>query len=230
MYHDIIAAGALKSASGFNVKGADAYKISVEAFEQQVKYASEARDNKGIKIVFSFDDGGKTALETAVPVLEKYRFKGVFFIPTSYIGKPGFLNGDDILELYKNGHRIGSHSHTHPYQMSRMNYADIVAEWKESISIISEIIKSTPDSASVPGGWYNQKVARAASESGIRNLYTSKPTHTEKTEGDCNIYGRFAIRENTSFSLFKDIVDGKHSGREKMLLMWNIKQVVKMFY
>jgi peptidoglycan/xylan/chitin deacetylase (PgdA/CDA1 family) len=65
----------------------------------------------------TFDDGWKTQLTKAVPILDTHGYKGTFYIETQWLYTP---NGDrmqpwDVEFLARDGHEIGSHSVTHPY-------------------------------------------------------------------------------------------------------------------
>jgi peptidoglycan/xylan/chitin deacetylase (PgdA/CDA1 family) len=64
--------------------------------------------NKHIKnfVRFTVDDGGGSSIEIA-KYLEKMNIKAYFFIPTKFIGKDGFLQKEEIKELYEIGHIIG---------------------------------------------------------------------------------------------------------------------------
>ena len=230
MYHDIIPTGNDKSWSGLNVKGANKYKISSEVFESQLALAVELRQKINQEIIFTFDDGGISAIKTIVPILEKYQFKGIFFIPSALIGKDGFLSEKDLKALHQNGHIIGSHSHTHPAKMNRMPYEDILKEWKISTSILSEIISSPIEYASVPGGWYSQKVAEACNEVGIKYLFISEPTQNSWLIDDCKVSGRFAIREQMSMNSFKSLLKGHGMTRDLMLMKWRLGRVLKMLH
>ena len=68
--------------------------------------------------LITFDDGGVSALQTTADLLEKYGWRGVFFVTTDRIGTPTFLNADHVRELHRRGHVIGSHSCSHPERMS----------------------------------------------------------------------------------------------------------------
>ena len=133
MYHDIEKRGEYKS--GFQNDTAFHYKIDLDAFEAQVKALAYNDD-----IVFTFDDGGSSALFLAAPILEKYGRKGLFFICTQYIGQPGFLTEKQITELENRGHLIGSHSHTHPSNMASLSINEIRKEWGKSCGILEKIL------------------------------------------------------------------------------------------
>ncbi len=230
MYHDVIPLGKDKAWSGLNVKGADAYKIKAEVFESQVAFAAELRDKTKQEIIFTFDDGGISTINTIAPILEKSHFKGIFYIPTAFIGTVGFLSKDDIKTLYQNGHIIGTHSHTHPLKMNRMPYEAILKEWKISTSILSEITSNQIEYASVPGGWYSRKVAEACNEVGIKHLFNSEPTQKTWMVGDCEVSGRFVARGQMNKNSFKNLLSGKGTMRELLWLRWCVGNVVKLLY
>jgi len=230
MYHDVIREGENNQSSGLNIKGADAYKISEYRFGEQVKLASEITGKTNLEIIFTFDDGGISSSKTIAPILEKYGYKGLFFIPTSFIGKPGFLSENEIRNLSERGHIIGSHSHLHPSMMNRMTYEENLEEWNISCGVLSEIISKPILNASVPGGWYGPIVALAAENAGIKYLYTSEPVATISKEKSCEIIGRFAIRENTGIETVQSILEGTNLARESMNLKWKLARLAKRFY
>ncbi|ALI98387.1 polysaccharide deacetylase family protein [Rufibacter tibetensis] len=64
-------------------------------------------------IMLTFDDTKLDQYTVAKPELEKYGFKGVFFIMTVSIGRPNYMTKEQIKELSDAGHVIGSHTYDH---------------------------------------------------------------------------------------------------------------------
>ncbi|AKQ46488.1 polysaccharide deacetylase [Rufibacter radiotolerans] len=64
-------------------------------------------------IMLTFDDTKLDQYTVAKPELEKYGFKGVFFIMTVSIGRPNYMTKAQIKELSDAGHVIGSHTYDH---------------------------------------------------------------------------------------------------------------------
>lgn len=65
-------------------------------------------------VMITIDDGFKTGLETAAPILLEFGFSAVFFIYTDYIGVSGkALTWQDLRQLKADGFYIGSHSTSH---------------------------------------------------------------------------------------------------------------------
>ena len=81
MYHDVYSDS--ETESGFQFPTSFPYKISAEKFESHVKLAHTycKQNNLSLDSVeFTFDDGGVSFYTVIAPILEKYGFKGVFFI------------------------------------------------------------------------------------------------------------------------------------------------------
>src|SRR5437763_5366062 len=70
-------------------------------------------------IILGFDDSSKSQITLAKPILDKYGFKGSFFVVCNYVnrGSEGMdkmrMTWQDINTLEEEGHDIESHSMTH---------------------------------------------------------------------------------------------------------------------
>ena len=238
LYHDVVAPGDFAS-SGFQGRDADIYKLDRMRFEQHLEAINNLStrpevmllDSAAIHIssnalVFTFDDGGASALFAAA-LLEARGWRGHFFITTDYIGKPGFLSTDQIRELHARGHVVGSHSCSHPGRMSHCLPAQIENEWRESTRILSSILGTPIRVASVPGGYYSKKVAEAAAIAGIEVLFNSEPTSRVMNVGKYIIAGRYSIQQATSAATVGRLVSGEWPARCQQYLLWNSKKVAK---
>jgi peptidoglycan/xylan/chitin deacetylase (PgdA/CDA1 family) len=69
-------------------------------------------------VILTFDDGYKSQYTTVKPILDKYGFKGTFYVVCNYAQKidTDRMNWTEIKELHQQGHDIGSHT---------MNHADL---------------------------------------------------------------------------------------------------------
>lgn len=75
---------------------------------EEVFYERKAVQDKSLMI--SFDDTRADHYLTVAPILEKYGYRGTFFIMTVSIGKPGYMTREQIKELAERGHAIGLHT------------------------------------------------------------------------------------------------------------------------
>ncbi|HSG41895.1 MAG TPA: polysaccharide deacetylase family protein [Anaerolineales bacterium] len=64
-------------------------------------------------IILTFDDGSKSVLSTALPIMQEYNFIGTVYLVNNYVGAANFLTVEDVHELYEAGWEIGSHGITH---------------------------------------------------------------------------------------------------------------------
>lgn len=64
-------------------------------------------------VLITFDDTREEQYRIGAVALKKYGFKGLFFIMTVSINKPGYMTKIQIKELSDNGHVIGNHTWDH---------------------------------------------------------------------------------------------------------------------
>ncbi len=222
MYHDVIDAGQ-EDASGF--PGADAahYKLTPALFD---RHLAAIHSRASPPPLFTFDDGGASA-ERIADALERCGWRGIFFVTTSRIGRPGFLAGAAIARLHGRGHSVGSHSHTHPLRMAHLSDARLTDEWSRSSAILRDLLGEPTRIASVPGGEYSVRVARAAAAAGIDVLFTSTPTLTAQRVGRLQVVGRFPIFRNTRPETAAALAAGATGPRLLWALRWQTRRMAK---
>jgi peptidoglycan/xylan/chitin deacetylase (PgdA/CDA1 family) len=78
-------------------------------------------------IMIGFDDGWKSQITYAKPILDKYGFKASFFVVCNYAnsGDISRMNWQDIATLEKDGMDIESHSMTHPPNLNTLNKKEL---------------------------------------------------------------------------------------------------------
>lgn len=79
-------------------------------------------------VLISFDDTRLDQYTTALPEMEKHGFKAAFFIMTVSLGRPGYLSTEQVADLHRKGHSIGSHTWDH-HDVRKYQEAD----WKTQI-------------------------------------------------------------------------------------------------
>lgn len=239
LYHDVVDAGQDDS-SGFSGPAAAHYKLTWPEFEQHLEAMHGvltapvttitellAADGPAHGFVLAFDDGGTSSMRIA-DVIERYDWRGHFFISTDYISQPGFMRPAQISELHRRGHVIGSHSCSHPLRMSACSPAEMVREWKQSGEILSQILGEKITAASVPGGNYSRRVAEAAAEVGIKALFTSEPTTRVRNVGECLVLGRYGVVRGMSPAAAAGLALGKFLPCTRQLLSWKLKMTLKI--
>jgi Predicted xylanase/chitin deacetylase len=65
-------------------------------------------------VMITFDDGYASDCTAALPVLLKHGMKGVSFVTTGFVGRPGYLDWPQVRALKAAGFSVQSHTHSHP--------------------------------------------------------------------------------------------------------------------
>lgn len=142
-YHDVVRPGAPDS-SGFLGSGPASYKLEIGLFERHVRMICDRVPATSLTaldllsgspargVLFTFDDGGISASTIIAPTLERFGARGHFFVTTDRIGTPGFMTADQLRDLAKRGHVIGSHTCSHPPLMARCSDSQLRSEWGEA--------------------------------------------------------------------------------------------------
>ncbi|MCA1594111.1 MAG: polysaccharide deacetylase family protein [Acidobacteria bacterium] len=240
MYHDVVETGR-DEASGFPGADAAAYKLETTQFAAHLKAIAAATPSERPAIasdllrgeanstpwLITFDDGGASAHTHVAGMLEELGWRGHFFITTNYVGAPAFMTATQLRDLHTRGHVVGSHSCSHPLKMSRCSPAEILREWRESSNALSDILGEPVDTASVPGGFYSERVAAAAAEAGFKVLFTSEPAARTREVRGCLIAGRYSIQRHTAPRVAAGLVAGQLAPALRQSLTWNAKKVLK---
>ena len=217
MFHDVYLTSPTES--GF----ADAdYKLIRTKFEAIVEHCHNRED-----IQFTFDDGGISNYKLVAPILEKFGKRGIFFIPTNYIGREGFLCGEQIVDLHQRGHIIGVHSHSHPENMRLLSKQEISEEWASSTRIIRDLLHEDVKYASLPNGYCSKYILESIERAGIECLYTSSPTRHSFKKGRMLLTGRFVVKSEVEMNDIEAIMSSPVY-RFKLALKWKLLSIPKV--
>lgn len=221
MYHDVFIQS--PEESGLS---SDLYKIKADEFEKQVARIKDIENKTPGTIILTFDDGGSSFYSPIADILDKYQLKGYFFIATKFIGSNGFITSEQIKDLDMRGHIIGTHSHSHPENMTLLTENELDYEWSHSITILKSIVGHEICVASIPNGYQTRYVLEAGRNNGITELYTSKPTCEKEHFHDVALKGRFVILNGMTSSDIDKVVTSSIT-RLKLLTKWTALNVVK---
>jgi peptidoglycan/xylan/chitin deacetylase (PgdA/CDA1 family) len=123
-----------------------------------------ASDDVGgaIRVAITFDDGYRSVLTHAAPVLERHGFSATVFVPTHWLGDRNRWDGEDLpdlelmtgpelVELAGRGFEIASHGHRH-IDMSMQAVEAVREDVEASVARISELLGGPPRHLSYPYG------------------------------------------------------------------------------
>jgi peptidoglycan/xylan/chitin deacetylase (PgdA/CDA1 family) len=132
------------------------YYVPPETFEQEIKVLYDwgfttipiemlvEAITKGGKlpphpILITFDDGHVDNYTNAFPIMKKYGFTGVLYIVYNFLGKEGYLNREQILEMYNAGWEVGSHTLNH-YDLTKLSAEEQQREIVESKKMLKNAL------------------------------------------------------------------------------------------
>ena len=236
LYHDVVERDQ-DDASGFPGAGAARYKLTCADFREHMQAVAGAIRERLITItdllggqssapLLTFDDGGVSS-EVIAGMLESRGWRGHFFVTTDYIGAATFLAKEQIRDLHRRGHVIGSHSCSHPPRMSFCTREQLLEEWHKSCAVLADILGEPVTVASVPGGFYSRAVATTAAQAGIKVLFNSEPTSRPRTVEGCLVLGRYTVYRGMPAEAAAALAAGRLGPRWRQSFAWNVKKVAK---
>lgn len=202
------------------------YVIRTDAFENQMKWLKEnnyhvitysqfyeALTQKTTlpekPVVITFDDNNKDQYENALPILKKYDYKAIFFVPTAYVEKRGgVMTWEMLTTLVNEGMEIGSHSSTHPNLTILPERQLYDEELIGSKKILEEKLGIAIKFFAYPGGAKSGSVVQAMEDTGYLSAVTTiyDPNHSY----DENPYRIPRIYVGNSLENFIDFINGRN--------------------
>jgi len=155
------------------------YAVSESNFIAQLDRIAARRagtftDNQAPDVVITFDDGHRSNLEIAAPLLAERALSAYFFVTSGFIDKRvGFMSSAQLRELSDvPGMIIGSHGLTHRF-FADMSDSDAFEELADSRKSVESMTGKACESMSFPGGRYSSKTLDMMRPSGYVQWFGS---------------------------------------------------------
>ena len=130
-------------------------------------------DSNEFLYMVTFDDGNLSDYTIVFPLLKSRNINATFFINTSNIGKPGFLDWWMIIEMQQNGNVFGSHGHNH-FKMTEISLEESKFEFNKSKEVYELNTDTKMNLFAFPYGLYNNNLLDLSSKCGYSNCFISK--------------------------------------------------------
>ena len=199
----------------------ESYSLLESTFELQMKYLSEIgfratlicdiannKLNNRKNVLITFDDGYSSDYKIAFPILKKHGLTGTFFITGNHIGKKGYMDWQQIIEMNRVRMSIQPHGLNH-VPLTALSEEELKNELLISKIMLEEKIGTPVRYFSVPGGFHSKKVFRMAETLQYNGAFTSIPGFVPEINlrQRFKIFNRFIITRKTDFNTFKAIVN-----------------------
>jgi len=154
-------------------KTAQGYIIPPASFAEQIKmladsgyhtilpdqlyaYLNEGTPLPSKPVMLTFDDTDLDQYTVAKPLLEKYGYKGVFFVMTVSIGRPRYMSKEQIKDLSDKGHVIASHTWDH-HNVKKYQGQDWVTQIEKPTKQLEQITGKKIQYFAYPFGLWNHE-------------------------------------------------------------------------
>lgn len=150
------------------------YSVSPSQFADQVKtlhdsgyqtvlpdqlydYLAYGKELPAKPVMLTFDDTDEEQFSIGAKEMDKYGFKGVFFIMTISINRPRYMSREQIKQLAENGHAIESHTWDHK-MVTKYEEGDFQNQMIKPKKTIEDITGKTASYFAYPYGIWSPKV------------------------------------------------------------------------
>ncbi len=126
-------------------------------------------------VVLTFDDGYRDHYENVFPILQRYGFRGTFFIITSRADNndPNYLSWAQIEEMAAAGMSMESHTKNH-FDMRNRDYDFLVYETLGSMESLAAHTGQEPRFLSYPAGRYDESTLDFLAQTGLWRAVTTQ--------------------------------------------------------
>lgn len=132
-------------------------------------------------VMLSFDDTDGEQYTIGATEMNKYGFKGVFFIMTIAIGKPNYMNRDQLKDLADQGHIIGAHTWDH-HNVKKYTAEDFDKQFTRPKEQLESITGKTVTHFAYPFGLWNHEAIPELKKRGYLTAYQLSDKKRDSTE------------------------------------------------
>lgn len=120
-------------------------------------FAEASLKSKKGTVAIGFDDGPEpTTTMEILKILDDHNAKAAFFI----IGNNAVKYPEIVKEIINRGHKLGSHSKSHPINFGFLSHKKVAVEILDGIKLVEEISESKVDLFRPPFGITNPRIAK----------------------------------------------------------------------
>ena len=137
-----------------------------------------------MKIEFSFDDGHISDLKV-VSLLDKYGFKGIFYIPSAQVNRTIQMSAKEIKNgIVLKGHELGGHTVSHPMDLKLVEDKQLKFELENNQLWLESLLGKDVKKFCYPRGRYDDRVIEAVKKAGFTEARTTKVLEIKNDTGN----------------------------------------------
>ena len=159
------------------------------------------------KVLITFDDGYRSTLTDALPLLENYGFEATLFVYTDRIqNSSGFLSPHELLDMKHRGITIASHTVSHAELTSLLaeeGLPTVLQELADSRKSLASLLGTDVTHLAFPYGAYCPIIVDAAQNAGYKGLFA---IHRNRDCSDDSILQRIPVLRETTLDEFRTLL------------------------
>lgn len=164
---------------------------AIGSFQIKLNYHLQSLNHNfktsGNYISITFDDGPNPEFTPKVlSLLKKNKAKATFFL----IGKNAEKHPEIVRQIIEDGHTIGNHSYSHPKNFGFFSSEKVIAEVKQTNSILREIAGKEVKLFRPPFGVTNPNIKKALKNTGHSSIGWSKRSFDTANISEESIFKR----------------------------------------
>jgi len=175
--------------------------------DQVLAFLTEGKPLPKRPVMITVDDGWRSNIDIMLPILECYGLGCTIFVTTGpeawifkkFQGLDRGLTAEEVRELHRRGVHIGSHTVTHPF-LIEMSDAEVRREFLDSKRTLEEWTGAPCRFLSIPGNFYDRRIARIARTCGYEAVFTANVGSVSRATDPFDIHrliieGAFDLKE-----------------------------------
>ncbi|WP_281560875.1 polysaccharide deacetylase family protein [Thalassomonas sp. RHCl1] len=209
------------------------YSVTRESFVEQLDYLlanhyqavtlEQALSGEYQKpVVITFDDGDVSNYSFAFPELKKRNMLAEFYITSDWIDTPGYMSGQQLLEMHQAGMSIQAHGQTHTY-MSDLEPEALEQELKISKQKVESVTQHPVHTVALPGGRGLKQVLPLYQKLGYSYIATSVLGHNKRKQP----INRITMTSNTSIKVLANMLSGTGMMYWKAIIVQQVLTLAK---
>jgi peptidoglycan/xylan/chitin deacetylase (PgdA/CDA1 family) len=151
-------------------------------------------------VIITLDDGYQDLYSAAFPILASHGFTAVAYIVTGFVGNPGYITKDEILQMDQYGIEIGAHTVNH-VNLARSPQPWMSYQLLQSKSWLEKLVGHPVPDMAYPSGKYNYQVITAVERAGYYSAVTEEFSYLH-SEADRYVWARVRVSAGESMKMF----------------------------
>lgn len=203
------------------------YAVSSRQLEEHLRLFAEWDPPQHSSWELTFDDGHISHYRYAVPLLDKFRIRGTFFITAGWTGvREGYMAGDELKELLARGHVVQAHGWSHK-MLTQCSPAELYDELRRSRETLEDVLATGVDTMSLPHGRWNRQVLAACSQAGYKKVYTSDPSVSPQPAEGVVLVARRTVTCNVNSFRLESVLSGRTKSIDKSEVTGKLKSTAR---